>query len=869
MKAWYRESAENVLKDMGSSQRGLTQQQAEEVRRQAGENVLQEGAGKKAWQVFLEQFQDLLVIILIAAAGISMVSDNIESAVVIFAVILMNAVLGTVQHEKAQKSLDSLKSLSSPSARVIRDGLTLEILSSQVVPGDLIALEAGDLAVADGRLLECHNLQVNESSLTGESLAVEKQAEPMDTEGAVPLGDQSNMIFSGSLIIQGRAVMVATATGMHTEIGKIAALMNATGEKKTPLQISLDRFSGHLAAVIMGICALVFALSLYRKMPVLDSLMFAVALAVAAIPEALGSIVTIVQAMGTQRMARENAIIKDLKAVESLGCVSVICSDKTGTLTQNKMTVEEVFADGGVMAPGQISMYQKVGRYLVYGFTLTNDAQLQGEEGIGDPTEIALLEMAARAGADSGALRREMPRLEELPFDSDRKLMSTVHICDGQKVLFTKGAMDVILDRTGQMLTKSGEIPITPAWRQRLQEQNRTWSEKGLRVLAVAYRPMEEMECCSLESENEYIFLGMAAMMDPPRIESRPAVLSARRAGIRPVMITGDHKITAMAIAGKIGIMEEGDLALTGPELDAMKENDLDEKLENISVYARVSPEHKIRIVDAWQRKGCIVAMTGDGVNDAPALKKADIGVAMGITGTEVSKDAASMILTDDNFATIIKAVANGRNVYRNIRHAVQFLLSGNMAGIFSVLYTSLLDLPMPFAPVHLLFINLLTDSLPAIAIGMEPQEDGLLRKPPRDPKEGILTREFLLKILLQGGLIALCTMAAFHLGLETGGAGTASTMAFAVLTLARLFHGFNCRSEHSIAKLGFRGNLWSILAFETGVLLLAAVLFLPGLQVLFAVADLSLRQLISVIILAVIPTVIIQAGKMSWEALA
>lgn len=869
MKTWYRESAENVLRDMGSSRSGLTQQQAEEVRKKAGENVLQEGTGKKAWQVFLEQFQDLLVIILIAAAGISMVSDNVESAVVIFAVILMNAVLGTVQHEKARKSLDSLKSLSSPSAKVIRNGQTLEIPSAQVVPGDLIALEAGDLAVADGRLLECHNLQVNESSLTGESLAVEKQAEAMETEGAVPLGDQSNMIFSGSLIIQGRAVMVATATGMHTEIGKIAALMNATGEKKTPLQISLDRFSGHLAAVIMGICALVFALSLYRKMPVLDSLMFAVALAVAAIPEALGSIVTIVQAMGTQRMARENAIIKDLKAVESLGCVSVICSDKTGTLTQNKMTVEEVFADGELMASGQISMYQKAGRYLVYGFTLANDARLQGEEGIGDPTELALLEMAARAGADSEELRREMPRLEELPFDSERKLMSTVHMCDGQRVLFTKGAMDVILDRTGELMTKNGAIPMTPAWRQRLQEQNRAWSEKGLRVLAVAYRPLEEMECCSLEAENGYVFLGMAAMMDPPRIESRPAVLSARRAGIRPVMITGDHKITAMAIAGKIGIMEEGDLALTGPELDAMKEEELDEKLENISVYARVSPEHKIRIVDAWQRKGCIAAMTGDGVNDAPALKKADIGVAMGITGTEVSKDAASMILTDDNFATIIKAVANGRNVYRNIRHAVQFLLSGNMAGIFSVLYTSLFDLPMPFAPVHLLFINLLTDSLPAIAIGMEPQEDGLLRQPPRDPKEGILTREFLLRILLQGGLIALCTMTAFHLGLETGGAGTASTMAFAALTLARLFHGFNCRSEHSIAKLGFRGNMWSILAFETGVLLLAAVLFLPGLQVLFAVADLNLRQLVSIVVLAVIPTVVIQAGKMIREALA
>ena len=869
MKEWYRKSAENVLMDMASSRNGLTEKQAEEIRKQSGENVLQEGKEKKAWQGFLAQFQDLLVIILMIAAGISMISDNVESAVVIFAVILMNAALGTIQHEKARKSLDSLKALSSPSARVIRNGQIMEIPSSQVVPGDLVALEAGDLAVADGRLLECHNLQVNESSLTGESLAVEKQAEPLETEEAVPLGDQTNMIFSGSLIIQGRAVMVATATGMQTEIGKIAALMNATEEKKTPLQISLDRFSGHLAAVIMGICALVFALSLYRKMSVLDSLMFAVALAVAAIPEALGSIVTIVQAMGTQRMARENAIIKDLKAVESLGCVSVICSDKTGTLTQNKMTVEEVFADGEAMTPGELSMYQKTSRYLIYDFALTNDAHLQEGDGIGDPTEIALLELAHRTGTDSEELRREMPRLGEVPFDSDRKLMSTVHICDGQKMLFTKGAMDVILDRTKWIMTKNGSIPMTPVGRQRLQEQNQEWSEKGLRVLAAACRPMEEQETCSLDAEKDYIFLGMAAMMDPPRIESRPAVLSARRAGIRPVMITGDHKITAMAIAGKIGIMEEGDLALTGPELDAMKEEELDEKLENISVYARVSPEHKIRIVDAWQRKGRIVAMTGDGVNDAPALKKADIGVAMGITGTEVSKDAASMILTDDNFATIIKAVANGRNVYRNIRHAVQFLLSGNMAGIFSVLYTSLFDLPMPFAPVHLLFINLLTDSLPAIAIGMEPQEDGLLRQPPRDPKEGILTREFLLRILLQGGLIALCTMTAFHLGLETGGAGTASTMAFAALTLARLFHGFNCRSEHSIAKLGFRGNMWSVLAFEAGVLLLAAVLFLPGLQVLFAVADLNMSQIVSIVVLAVIPTVVIQAVKMIREAVA
>ena len=862
MKTWYRESAENVLRDMGSSRSGLTQQQAEAVRKKAGENVLQEGTGKKAWQVFLEQFQDLLVIILIAAAGISMVSDNVESAVVIFAVILMNAVLGTVQHEKARKSLDSLKSLSSPSAKVIRNGQTLEIPSAQVVPGDLIALEAGDLAVADGRLLECHNLQVNESSLTGESLAVEKQAEAMETEGAVPLGDQFNMIFSGSLIIQGRAVMVATATGMHTEIGKIAALMNATGEKKTPLQISLDRFSGHLAAVIMGICALVFALSLYRKMPVLDSLMFAVALAVAAIPEALGSIVTIVQAMGTQRMARENAIIKDLKAVESLGCVSVICSDKTGTLTQNKMTVEEVFADGELMAPGQISMYQKAGRYLVYGFTLANDARLQGEEGIGDPTELALLEMAVRAGADSEELRREMPRLEELPFDSERKLMSTVHMCDGQRVLFTKGAMDVILDRTGELMTKNGAIPMTPAWRQRLQEQNRAWSEKGLRVLAVAYRPLEEMECCSLEAENGYVFLGMAAMMDPPRIESRPAVLSARRAGIHPVMITGDHKITAAAIAKRIGILTDISQAVEGSEIDGLSDEELKTYVEDKRVYARVSPEHKIRIVRAWQEKGNIVAMTGDGVNDAPALKQADIGVAMGITGSEVSKDAAAMVLTDDNFATIIKAVENGRNVYANIKDAIQFLLSGNFGGILAVLYASIMALPVPFAPVHLLFINLLTDSLPAIALGLEPHNAGVMKEKPRPMNESILTKPFLASVGIEGFVIAVMTMVGFMIGYQES-ALLASTMAFGTLCLSRLVHGYNCKSKSPVLfKKSFFNNKYLQGAFLVGFILITLVLTMPLLQSMFKVQTLNIEQLMIVYGLALANLPVIQFIK-------
>ena len=815
MKTWYQMTAEEALRGMESSHGGLSSGQAEVRCGQFGENVLQEHAGKKIWQVFLEQFQDLLVLILIVAAAISVLSGSGESAAVIFAVITMNAVLGTIQHEKARKSLESLKKLSAPVAQVLRDGKSQEIPAAKVVPGDIVLLDAGSLVAADGRLLECYNLQVNESSLTGESLPVKKRAGVEDVAG-IPLGDQYNMVFAGSLVTGGRGVFVVTATGMETELGKIARLMNMAKEKKTPLQVSLDQFSTHLAALILGICVLVFGLSLYRGTSVLESLMFAVALAVAAIPEALGSIVTIVQAMGTQQMAREHAIIKDLKAVESLGCVSVICSDKTGTLTQNRMTVEQVLVDGRVLQPGQLRLYDPVQRYFLYGAVLDNDAVVQGNVCTGDPTEAALLAMALRADVSPEALRREMPRLGELPFDSGRKRMSTLHWCDGICVLFTKGAPDVLLERTDQILTKSGVRPMTPEQKKQIRQQNESWAAGGLRVLAVAYRPLEQMQACSLELEDSCIFLGIAAMLDPPRPESKPAVLTAKKAGIRPVMITGDHPVTALAVAEKTGILEAGDLAVTGPGLDQMTDGELDRKLEYISVYARVSPEHKIRIVEAWQRQGRIVAMTGDGVNDAPALKKADIGVAMGIMGTEVSKDAASMILTDDNFATMIKAVANGRNVYRNIRNAVQFLLSGNMAGILCVLYASILALPMPFAPVHLLFINLLTDSLPAIAIGMEPQEEGLLDQPPRDPKEGILTAAFLLRLVLQGMLIAVSTMTAYHVGMDTGGAGTASTMAFSALTLARLFHGFNCRSSHSLLSLGIRSNMWSVMAFET-----------------------------------------------------
>jgi len=860
VKDHYLLTKEEVKKRLGSENSGLSHEESQKRLEEFGPNALKEGKRKSTIEVFLSQFMDLLVIILIAAAIISMISGNVESTIVIFAVIVVNAVLGTVQHKKAEKSLDSLRSLSSPNAKVIREGQKIEIPSYEVVPGDLVMLEAGDMVVADARIIENFSLQVNESSLTGESANVDKK----DTEitEQVPLADRVNMVYSGSLVTYGRGIVLVCATGMDTEIGKIAGLMNATKEKKTPLQISLDKFSKNLAIIIMLISALVFALSVWREMPVIDSLMFAVALAVAAIPEALSSIVTIVQAMGTQKMAKENAIIKELRAVESLGCVSVICSDKTGTLTQNKMTVCDIYIDGAAIAPKDLSLSVQSHRYLLYNAMLTNDSSVVDGKGIGDPTEYCLLEMVRSIDLDEELVRTAMPRIAEIPFDSDRKLMSTKYSLHGEYTIMTKGALDVLIERCDRIMTSEGVRAVNDADKEDILKKNMEFSENGLRVLAFAYRESDDRGKIELSEESGYIFLGLISMMDPPRVESAQAVANAKMAGIKPIMITGDHKITATAIARSIGIFEQGDLAVTGLELDSMSDSELFEKLPGISVYARVSPENKIRIVEAWQKRGNIVAMTGDGVNDAPALKKADIGVAMGITGTEVSKDAAAMILTDDNFATIIKAVSNGRNVYRNIKNSVKFLLSGNMAGILSVLYCSLFALPAPFAPVHLLFMNLLTDSLPAIAIGMEPADPRLLSAKPRDPKESILNKSFMLTLLLQGGLIAACTMAAFYIGLSAS-AAVASTMAFATLTLARLFHGFNCRSERSVLKIGFMGNPASIGAFGLGLVFLSLVLFVPFLRGLFQVEMLSVSKLSQVLGLAVAPTILIQLGKL------
>lgn len=861
-------STEELMMQHQVTKEGLTSQQVDKIRQEKGENILQEGKKKSIFQVFISQFADLLVVILIVAAVISMFSGNVESTIVILLVLVMNAVLGTVQHVKAQRSLESLKQLSSPCAKVIRDGVKQEVPSREIVPGDIVMLEAGDMIVADGRILHNFSLQVNESSLTGESTNVEKSDAVL--EGDAALADRVNMVYSGSLVTYGRAEVLVTATGMETELGKIAGLMNAAKERKTPLQENLDQFSGRLAMLIMIICAVVFVLCMYRQMPLLDSMMFAVALAVAAIPEALSSIVTIVQAFGTQKMAKENAIIKDLKAVESLGCVSVICSDKTGTLTQNKMTVQQIYMNHKVYEPREFNISDQTQRYLLYDAVLNNDSSIVDGKGIGDPTEYALLEMLRNIYVDAGTffdeteihedvLRRNMERLEEVPFDSDRKLMSSKYLLHGVPTILTKGAVDVLLDRCTHVRSCNVVHPMTEQEKDKIRRQNEIFSQNGLRVLAFAYK--ESNEILSADAEHGFIFLGMVSMVDPPRPESMEAVASAKRAGIRPVMITGDHKITAVAIARQIGIYEEGDLALTGAELDALTDKELDDKVSRISVYARVSPENKIRIVEAWQRKGNIVSMTGDGVNDAPALKKADIGVAMGITGTEVSKDAASMILSDDNFATIIKAVANGRNVYRNIKNAILFLLSGNTAGILSVLYTSIMGLPVPFAPVHLLFINLLTDSLPALAIGMEPADAELLNEKPRDPKTGIMTKDFVVTMLSEGILIAIAAMSAYHIGIATS-AAMASTMAFATLTLARLFHGFNCRGRESIFRLGLRSNKYSLYAFGAGVGLLALVIFVPVLHGVFSIESLSIQAIGQIVVLSFVPTLIIQFVK-------
>ena len=749
MKNYYQFSAEEVKQDINGKQEPLTAAEVKAHQEKFGPNELVEGKKKTTLQIFLEQYKDFLVIILIAAAIVSGFLGDAESAIVILIVITINAILGTVQTVKAEQSLASLKKLSGPEAKVLRDGSVVPIPSAEVTVGDIVMLDAGDYIPADGRLLESASLKVDESALTGESLGVEKMTDAI--EGEVPLGDRTNMVYSGSFVTYGRGSFVVTGIGMETEVGKIASLLKTTSEKKTPLQVNLDQFGQKLSIIILVFCGILFGINVFRGGNIGDAFLFAVALAVAAIPEALSSIVTIVLSFGTQKMAKEHAIIRKLQAVEGLGSVSIICSDKTGTLTQNKMTVEQYYVNETVIPADKIDVKDSEQEKLMYFSILCNDStNVDGVE-IGDPTETALINLGSKLGLDIQKIRGEYPRESENPFDSDRKLMSTKHTIDETPIMVVKGAVDVIMGRTASIQCGDEVRAITPEDIEKIEAQNQSFSREGLRVLGFAYKAVSAEEELSLEDENNLTFLGLIAMMDPPREESMAAVAECKRAGIRPIMITGDHKVTAAAIAKRIGILEDESEACEGAVIDSMSDEELKNFVEGISVYARVSPEHKIRIVKAWQEKGNIVSMTGDGVNDAPALKQADVGVAMGITGTEVAKDAASMVLTDDNFATIVKAVENGRNVYRNIKSSIQFLLSGNFGAILAVLYASIAGLPVPFAPVHLLFINLLTDSLPAIALGLEPHRKDVMDEKPRQKDESILTRDFLAKIVTEG----------------------------------------------------------------------------------------------------------------------
>ncbi|MEA5007158.1 cation-translocating P-type ATPase [Clostridium tyrobutyricum] len=863
MKKFYGKSIPEVLDILKVSSKGLNDPEVEKRQQQYGYNELCEGHKKSIFQIFMEQFKDLLIVILIVAATVSIFTGNFESAMVIFAVIILNSILGTVQQVKAEKSLKSLKALSAPTAKVLRNGIQVEIPSREVVVGDILYLEAGDYISADGRIMENYSIQVNESSLTGESENVSKTQDIIEGDNAA-IGDRKNMLFSGSLVTYGRAVIVVTGTGMKTELGKVASLLKNTEEKKTPLQVNLDNFSKKLSILILIICVLIFILDVFRGYPVMDSIMFSIALAVAAIPEALSSIVTIVLALGTQKMARENAIVKKLKAVEGLGSVSVICSDKTGTLTQNKMTVKKLYTDNKVLNSRELNLENEVEKQAVLMGILCNDASTTDEEKIGDPTEIALVDLGEIYNMDELSLRKEYPRIGEIPFDSERKIMSTVHRVKGRTLMVTKGASDVLIDRISKIQTSSGILDITEEDKNRIERANEDFSKTGLRVLAVTYKEIDiDKTELDLNQENNLVFVALTAMMDPPREESARAISSCIKAGIRTVMITGDHKITASAIAREIGILKDEDEAVEGYELDNLSDEELKEKVDKVSVYARVSPEHKIRIVKAWQEKDNIVAMTGDGVNDAPALKQSDIGIAMGITGTEVSKDAASMVLMDDNFATIVKSICSGRNIYNNIKNSIKFLLSGNTAGIMAVLYTSLAALPIPFTPAHLLFINLVTDSLPAIALGLESYKDNVMKEKPRSINTPILTKAFGKGILIEGLIIAAFTILAFYTGLKTGDHMLASTMAFSTLCLSRLFHGFNCRSREPIFKIGLFSNKYVWLAFGLGAALLSMVLFLPPLKTVFEISNLSLQQVGTIVLFSFMTFVLIQLSKL------
>ena len=883
---FYQKNSVEVLNDLDSNLTGLTQEESKLRLEKYGCNALQEKSKTPTWRLFLENFKDPLVIILLIAAMTQVfLGDTVES-IIIFTVLVINAVLGVVQTKKAESSLDSLKKLSVPEAKVIRNNQKLTISSQELVPGDIVILEAGDYVPADGRIIESQTLKVIEGMLTGESEPVLKNTDVINEECA--LGDQKNMVFSGSMVVYGRATFVVTSTGMNTEVGKIADLLETAGNKQTPLQEKLDDFGKKLGIAIVFLAGFIFALEVFRGGDLMNSFMFAIAIAVAAIPEALTSIVTIVLASGTNIMAKKQSIIRKLPAVETLGSTSVICTDKTGTLTQNKMTVVETYLYGPdsdkfngfeynknydfLNVEDTISSHSNEiavagcmlqERYLNLSSILCNDSDVN-EEGIeiGDPTEVALINYAQKYDLDYKSIREECLRIAEIPFDSDRKLMTTVNSIDGQNIMFTKGAPDVIFSRCKYAIKCDEILEMSDEILDEYKKVNENFSNRALRVLAFAYKKVSDEFEPTLDDENDLILIGLMAMIDPPREEVFKAVEEAKSSGIKTIMITGDHKTTAAAIAREIGIMEKDDLALTGKELDSLDDTELDSKLERISVYARVSPENKIRIVKAWQKKGKVTAMTGDGVNDAPALKQANIGIGMG-SGTEVAKDASAMVLVDDNFATIVNAIEVGRTVYSNIKKSITYLFSGNLGGIISILFAVFAGWANPFTTIQLLFINLVTDSLPAIALGFEKPEKNTMNKPPRDPNESILCKDTLKVVLTRGSIIGIVTILAQYIGMQTSDA-LGAAMAFSTITLSRIIQTFAARSNsETICSLGFTSNKYALGAVIVCLAMFSTTL-LPFMRGIFAIPSVFEIQNLAICFgLAVLATICIEISKL------
>ncbi len=869
MVQWFSKLPDQVLSDLDTDQnRGLSSTQAQHRLNEYGPNRL-EGAKKESLlSRLLSQFKDPMILVLLAAAALSLLSTGGEDwveAAIILVIVLVNACISISQENSAEKALEALQKMSAPLAKVIRDGQMVRLGTELLVPGDIILLEAGDLVPADARVLECANLKTDESAMTGESVPVSKRAMAFLPEDTA-LGDRENMVISSTVVTNGRAVCVVTATGMDTEVGRIARMLTDAEDVTTPLQRKMGEISKTLSFLCLSVCAVMFGVGLIYGRELLGMFMTAVSLAVAAIPEGLPAIVTIVLALGVQRMAGRNAIVKKLPAVETLGCAGVICSDKTGTLTQNRMTVVDVW-----------SWEDRHRQETLAIGALCNDTVLTYHEDgsprtTGDPTETAFVDAAFRDGMDKNALEQRMPRIAELSFDSERKLMSTVHPLNGKFRVMVKGAPDILLARCSYILSSSSPVPLTPTITKRVDEANTAMAEKALRVLGCAYKDLDALPPGELTSdllERGLTFVGLVGMIDPPRTEVRQAVVQCYRAGIRPVMITGDHKLTAVAIARDLDIFRPGDLAITGEDLDFMSQELLEQDVERFSVYARVSPEHKMRIVQAWQKRGMVVAMTGDGVNDAPALKASDIGCAMGITGTDVAKGAADMILTDDNFATIVHAVEQGRGIYSNIKKAIHYLLSCNIGEILTLFLATLFNFQQdPLVPVQLLWLNLVTDSLPALALGMEPVESSVMTEKPRSAREPLFSRAFSLRLAWQGAMVGLLTLAAYWLGEyvlsdPAQADATANTMAFATLTFSQLFHAFDVRSEsQSLFRLGISSNPAMNKAFLVGMALQLSVLLIPPLMDLFQVCPLSPLEWGCVLSLAVLPIVFCEIEK-------